>query len=233
MEKEIQIKISQLSKSYTEGLKIRTVLNDLSLSVYEGEIIVLIGKSGSGKSTFLNLLAGMDLPDKGLVNYGSVSINEMKEKERTLFRRKHIGFVFQFFNLIPTLTVYENLQLPLELNDQPHEIANEKIMDLLDRVGLADRADSFPDRLSGGEQQRIAVARALIHDPELIIADEPTGNLDVNTGTQILDLLKSLISNEGKTLIMATHSTDAVSIGDRVLSLREGVLHPVNKEMAH
>ena len=154
------------------------------------------------------------------------AINRMSERERTLFRRDHVGFVFQFFNLIPTLTVLENLLLPLELAGRPSGRDTQVAGDLLERVGLADRAGSFPDRLSGGEQQRVA----LVHDPRLVLADEPTGNLDLETGRRVLDLLDSLVRGAGKTMIMVTHSREVVGLADRLLTLRDGGLVEIDRE---
>jgi len=183
------IKLENVSKGYSEGKVIHTILSDVNLNINKGEIVILYGKSGSGKSTLLNLLAGIDLPDTGNIYFEDINITALSEKERTLFRRKRIGFIFQFFNLIPTLTVSENLKLPLELNSAPFEKANE----MLSRVGLLERVNAYPDVLSGGEQQRVAIARALIHNPDFILADEPTGNLDFDTSKQIIDLIDIIV----------------------------------------
>lgn len=224
------IELNNLNKSFREGDTIRQVLRNINLRVKEGEIIVLWGKSGSGKSTLLNLLGGMDIPDKGRITINDLTINEMSEKERTLFRRKNLGFVFQFFNLIPTLTVAENLLLPLELNAGLNRKSRLIVRELLEKVEMADRMDSYPDKLSGGEQQRIAIARALIHDPMLVIADEPTGNLDAHTSGKVISLLHDMMKERTKTLIMATHSKEIASMADRVFNLHEGQLIPVNQE---
>ncbi|MCB1056741.1 MAG: ABC transporter ATP-binding protein, partial [Acidobacteria bacterium] len=177
-----------------------------------------------GKSTLLNLLGGIDLPSAGEVIVRGTSLGELDEEGRTLFRRDHVGFVFQFFNLIPTLTVEENLLLPLELKGTCGPRQRDAALALLAEVGLADRAASFPDRLSGGEQQRVAVARALAHDPLLVLADEPTGNLDHETGLAVLDLLDRLTRRAGKTLVMVTHSREVVGLADRVLTIANGRL---------
>jgi putative ABC transport system ATP-binding protein len=216
------IELSGVSKSYQEGRGRRVVLDHTDLTVEAGELVVLLGKSGSGKSTLLNLLSGIDLPTEGSVRVGGVELSAVSERERTLFRRRSVGFVFQFFNLIPTLTVEENLLLPLELASQVDDAARSRARELLARVGLEDRAASFPDRLSGGEQQRIAVARALAHDPLLVLADEPTGNLDAETGELVLELLDELTRRSGKTLVMVTHDRDVAAIADRVLTLEGG-----------
>ncbi len=218
---EILIEIRNLSRTYEEGGRERVVLRDANARLYRGEIAVLVGKSGTGKSTLLNLLSGIDLPSAGEVVIDGVPLTRLRERERTLFRRDRIGFVFQFFNLIPTLTVEENLLLPLELKGRVRPAERQAALDLLAEVGLADRAASFPDRLSGGEQQRVAVARALAHDPLLVLADEPTGNLDLENGLAVLALLDRLTRRAGKTLVMATHSPEVVGLADRVFRIEE------------
>lgn len=200
------------------------MLAGADLAVARGEIVVLLGRSGSGKSTLLNLLAGIDLPSAGAVYVAGIEISAVSERERTLFRRRHLGFVFQAYNLLPTLTVFENLMLPLELAERTGAADRARAIELLDRVGLADRRDSFPDRLSGGEQQRVAVARALVHDPELVLADEPTGNLDLESGLAVLELLDELTRRSGKTLVMVTHGREVVGLANRVLTLSDGRL---------
>jgi putative ABC transport system ATP-binding protein len=187
--------------------------------VAQGELVALLGPSGSGKSTLLNVIAGLDAPDSGTVRVGGRDVAALDERQRTLLRRREIGFVFQFFNLVPTLTVLENIQLPLELTGQP---TGNAARELLHRVGLESRWRAFPDELSGGEQQRIAVARALAHGPRLVLADEPTGNLDSATGARVLDLLTELIRERGTTMLVATHSDAVVARADRVMALRDG-----------
>ncbi len=215
------IELRNLTKTYEEGERRRLVLCDTDVTIRRGELAVLIGRSGSGKSTLLNLLSGIDQPTSGVVVIDGVAISSLPERERTLFRRDRIGFVFQFFNLIPTLTVEENLLLPLELKGKVSAAERRAAFDLLAEVGLADRAASFPDRLSGGEQQRLAVARALAHDPLLVLADEPTGNLDLETGLQVLDLLDRLTRRAGKTMVMVTHSPEVIGMADRVFRIEE------------
>ncbi len=218
------IELVGVHKSYREGDDTHAVLRGADAVVRAGEIAVLLGKSGSGKSTLLNLVGGIDLPDRGDVLVDGTSLAALSERERTLFRRRRIGFVFQFFNLVPTLTVLENLLLPLELNGRTGPEARARALGLLERVGLAPRAGSYPDRLSGGEQQRVAIARALVHDPALILADEPTGNLDLETGRRVLDLLDELTRGAGKTMFMVTHGREVVGIADRVFTLADGKL---------
>ena len=226
------LELRDLSKVYQEGKQTRAVLSDVNAQILLGEFVVLLGPSGSGKSTLLNLISGIDVPSSGQVKFDSADLTSMSERNRTLFRRKNIGFVFQFFNLLPTLTVLENLRLPLELNGITGKIAQSRAADLLEAVGLADRGRSFPDRLSGGEQQRVALARALVHDPTLVLADEPTGNLDEDTGAQVMGLLDALVRQRGKTMVVVTHSSDVVDLADRLFLMREGTLREVLKDEA-
>lgn len=218
------VRVRGLSKEFQEGGRTRQVLDALDAEFQEGEFAVLLGRSGSGKSTLLNLISGIEKPTAGDVFINDVAITQLRERERTLFRRDHIGFVFQFFNLIPTLTVLENITLPLELAGRTGRDTNQAAAQLLEKVGLAGRETSFPDKLSGGEQQRVAIARALIHDPMLVLADEPTGNLDEETGEKIMTLLLNMTREAGKTLIMATHNPEIVPLADRVLRVHDGQL---------
>lgn len=217
----------KVSKSFDEGNKKRLVLDGIDLKIDKGEIIVMFGRSGSGKSTLLNLISGIDQVDSGKIYVDNNEITNYNEKQKTLFRRKNIGIIFQFFNLIPTLTVIENLLLPLELNSKDDK---KRANELLEQVGLADRAESYPDVLSGGEQQRVAIARALVHDPEIIIADEPTGNLDLKTGENVIKLLDELIRKKNKTMLMATHSKELIGLADRIISLKSGKINSLNAE---
>jgi putative ABC transport system ATP-binding protein len=218
------VQLQNLSKSYTEGKQTRTILENVNATFNTGEFIVVLGQSGSGKSTLLNLISGIDAPDRGDIFINNVAINRLSEHQRTLFRREHIGFVFQFFNLIPTLTVLENVTLTLQLNGAMTSTKEQEARTLLERVGLNHRQDAFPDRLSGGEQQRAAILRAIAHNPTLVLADEPTGNLDEDTGRTIVELLLELTRQVNKTLIMATHNPEVVPLADKVYRIKNKVL---------
>ena len=219
------LSIRQLSRSFREGGRVHRVLEDLGAQIARGERVAVMGRSGSGKSTLLNLISGIDTADRGSVHVDGTEVTALREPARTLFRRAHIGFVYQFFNLIPTLDVVENVRLVLELNGVRVASARERSLAVLDAVGLRDRAYSAVDRLSGGEQQRVAIARALVHEPQLLLADEPTGNLDEQTAREVLPVLLSLTRSRGATLLMVTHDEALAAAADRVLELREGRLH--------
>jgi putative ABC transport system ATP-binding protein len=225
------LELRHVSKSYREAQTRRAVLKDVSFEVERGEFVAVTGRSGTGKSTLLNLISGIDVPDSGAIRLDGVDLTALGERERTLKRRHAVGFVFQFFNLIPTLSVAENLMLPLELIGFPRDTARERVNTLLQRVDLASRAESFPDRLSGGEQQRVAVARALIHEPQLVLADEPTGNLDAETGRMVLALLSDMSRDAGKTLIIVTHSEEAAARAGRVLRIEDGRIGEVSARL--
>lgn len=218
------IQLTNVSKTYNEAGQQREVLKAISAVFAEGAFIAIQGRSGSGKSTLLNLLAGIDTPDSGAVNIKGEAINQLSEHRRTMFRRRHIGFVFQAFNLVPTLTVGENLMFPLELNGIGFATARDRVEAILAEFSLADRASSYPDRLSGGEQQRVAIARAIVHKPAIVLADEPTGNLDIDTELQILALLQRLPKEHKITVIAATHSPEIANIADNVFWLERGQL---------
>ena len=218
------IRLRNICRSYTQGSGQRAVLDRLDGEIQRGESIALLGRSGCGKSTLLNLIGGIDQPDEGEILIDGVAITALDEHARTLFRRRHIGFIYQFFNLVPTLTIEENLMLPLELNGWQPSRGRERAFELLRAVELSHRAASFPEQLSGGEQQRVAVARALAHQPDLLLADEPTGNLDAETGEQVLALLEQLVSTEQCTLLMVTHSQAVAERADRILTLVQGRL---------
>ena len=216
------LELRSVCKSYREGQTRRAVLADVDLEVRRGEFVAVTGRSGTGKSTLLNLASGIDAPDSGTIVLDGVELTALGERERTLKRRTAVGFVFQFFNLIPTLSVAENLALPLELVGRPEDAARARVDAMLERVDLLSRAESFPDRLSGGEQQRVAVARALVHEPRIVLADEPTGNLDADTGRAVLALLVQMSRDAGGTLVVVTHSEEAAARADRVLDIEDG-----------
>jgi putative ABC transport system ATP-binding protein len=220
------IRLEGLYKDYAEGGQTHIVLRDVNITFAEGQFAAIRGRSGSGKSTLLNLLAGIDTPTRGEIYIDGVCLTRLSARERTLFRRDNVGFVFQFFNLIPTLSVLENVMLPAELAGGNSRAARATALALLDQVGLVDRRDTFPDKLSGGEQQRVAIARALAHPhgPRLVLADEPTGNLDDNTGRSVIQLLSQMTRDAGKTLIMVTHSHQIAALADRVLEMQQGQL---------
>jgi putative ABC transport system ATP-binding protein len=218
------VRLDRVGKDYREGGEIRVVLREASAEIAAGEMVAIQGRSGSGKSTLLNLVAGIDLATSGEVWVEGTALHRLAARDRTLFRRDRMGFVFQFFNLIPTLTAVENVRLPAELAGGPRRSAEARARELLREVGLHDRASDFPDRLSGGEQQRVAVARALVASPRLVLADEPTGNLDDVVGRSVMDLLERLTRRAGRTLVVATHSAEVAARADRVLTIEDGRL---------
>ncbi len=218
------IELRNLTKTYPEGETERVVLRGANAVVQRAEVMVLLGRSGSGKSTVLNLMSGLDVPSTGEVLIAGRPLSRLSDAERTALRRRGIGFVFQSFNLIPTLTVLENLLLPLELNGLTGRAARVRVLGLLEEVGLAERAHGFPDRLSGGEQQRVAIARALVHEPWVVLADEPTGNLDLDTARSVLQLLERSVRNADTALVMATHSREVIGLADHIVTIRDGQL---------
>jgi len=219
------IELIDVHKSYEEGQRTHEVLTGASVTIPAGQRVAVLGPSGSGKSTLLNLVSGIDLPDAGRVRVGDTELSELTERDRTLFRRDRIGFVFQFFNLLPTLTVLENLLLPLELAGIENGGEGEgRARALLESVELGSRADTFPDRLSGGEQQRVAIARSLVHEPDLLLADEPAGNLDEDTGERVVEVLESRVAESGATLVVVTHARELAGRMDRILELDHGRL---------
>src|SRR5271167_347439 len=219
--------LKQLSRSFHEGGRVHRVLDHADARIEKGSAVAVIGRSGSGKSTLLNLISGIDRADSGSVEFDGREITALAEPARTLFRRAHIGFIYQFFNLIPTLDVIENVRLVLELNGVRGAAARARSRAALAEVGLADRAASAVDQLSGGEQQRVAIARALVHRPRLLLADEPTGNLDTTTAGTVLNVLRRTATDLGMTILIATHSLESAAIADRVIRLRDGVLDEV------
>jgi putative ABC transport system ATP-binding protein len=223
-DQSIHIRLDGVCKDYDEHGRPHTVLDGVTADIERGELIVLVGRSGSGKSTLLNIIGGLDRPSRGEIRIGGEPLSGLSEDGLARLRRREIGFVFQFFNLVPTLTAEENLLLPLELLGIERREARRRAAHWMAAVGLPDRGRSFPEELSGGEQQRIALARALIHRPGLVIADEPTGNLDLETARQVLALLDDLCRREGTTLVMATHSPEVVGVADRVFTIHDGRL---------
>lgn len=219
------ITVKRLSKSYRSGSHLYHLFDGLDLHLQQGEVVALVGASGSGKTTLLNLLSGIDTPDQGTVLLDGVDIHAKGEPQRTLIRRYKLGFVFQFFNLIPTLTVGENIALPMELTAVNPADIQPRVSKLLQRVGLKNMQDRYPDSLSGGEQQRTAVARALSHQPKILLADEPTGNLDEHTGQSIMSLLTELARDQGTTMLIVTHSKAVAAAADRIFNLHLGELH--------
>jgi putative ABC transport system ATP-binding protein len=221
---EPAVELRGVSKAFPEGRGRRVVFESVDLALARGACHVVLGRSGSGKSTLLNLISGIDLPDAGELCVLGRELTRMDEDARTRLRRERIAFVFQFFNLIPTLSVLENLLLPAELCGTRARAARPRALELLERVQLADRAAAFPDRLSGGEQQRAALARALMNAPELVLMDEPTGNLDEESGAAVIALVERLVLESGATLVVVTHSREWLRLADRVLRVHGGRL---------
>jgi putative ABC transport system ATP-binding protein len=218
------IRLVDLEKAYRQSDGGRKVLRGVNAVFAAGEFVAIRGRSGSGKTTLLNLIAGIDLPDRGEIYFGSTSLSGLTADQRTAFRRDHLGFVFQFFNLIPTLTLRENIILPAELAGRSNSTMLNRADALLARVGLEGREDDYPDELSGGEQQRVAIARAVFLEPEVLLADEPTGNLDRNTGEDVMQLINQLRTELGTLLILVTHSHRLADRADRVFMLEDGRL---------
>jgi putative ABC transport system ATP-binding protein len=218
------IRIEHLSKTYTRGGQPIPVLMDINLQVETADFISLMGPSGSGKSTLLNLIAGIDQPSSGRILINGVDIATLGESALADWRAANVGFIFQFYNLMPVLTAYENVELPLLLTNLSRRQRKEHVQACLDMVGLSDRMDHYPNELSGGQQQRVAIARALVTDPTLIVADEPTGDLDRATGEEVLKLMDELHRDLGKTIVMVTHDPKAASRASRMIHLEKGVL---------
>ena len=221
-----EVSVTDVKRSFDEGGRSREVLRGLSFDVAGGELLALVGRSGSGKSTLLNLIAGIDRPDSGRIVIDGCEVSGLDERARTLFRRAHIGFVFQFFNLISTLTVEENVRLPLELGGARAASVRAEARRLLQSVELGDRGGESPDHLSGGEQQRVAIARALVNAPAVVLADEPTGALDAETGRLVLGMFVEQSRRQGTTVILVTHSDEVARTADRVLVMQDGRIAP-------
>jgi putative ABC transport system ATP-binding protein len=218
------VQVRNLYKSFTRGTERIDVLRDLTLDVGAGEFLALMGPSGSGKTTLLNLIAGLDQPTAGTIQVGENIISEMSESELARWRTRHVGFVFQFYYLLPVLTAYENVELPLLLLPLTREQRHRQVCTALDLVGLSERMNYRPGQLSGGQQQRVGIARAMVTDPELIVADEPTGDLDTKSAQEVLKIMEILRSELNKTIIMVTHDPKAASHAQRTLHLEKGQL---------
>jgi putative ABC transport system ATP-binding protein len=228
-EEDPLIKLTDVWKIYQMGEVEFAALKGINLEIYEGEFLVVLGPSGSGKSTLMNLLGCLDIPSKGKVCLNSKDISELDESELALIRGQMIGFIFQSFNLIPTLSTEENVLLPLEFQEEDRQISRQKAAYLLDIVGLTDKKKNLPSQLSGGQRQRVAIARSLAVNPPIILADEPTGNLDTKTGDYILGFLDGLHEKEGKTIIIVTHDLDIVKYATRVVYIRDGEIEKIEK----
>ena len=224
----MQIKLRNISKNYLEAEQQHIILDGINVMIDKGEVIALVGPSGSGKTTLLNLISGIDEADSGEVliydNNDWLNISAMNDEQKTLYRRHSIGFIFQFFNLIPTLTVLENIQFPLELCNKLDKNATKNITTLLQRLSIEHKQHQYPECLSGGEQQRVAIARAIIHQPQILLADEPTGNLDDETGQRVMNILLALTKEYRMTMLIVTHSQEVAGRADRILSLKNGHL---------
>ena len=222
MATEAQVRLQNVTKTYQMGEVQVDALCGLDLAVNEGEFVVIVGPSGSGKTTTLNLIGGLDTPTSGELIVAGTNIASYDESALTAYRRDQIGFIFQFFNLLPTLTAGENVEFALELVERNGRQVHQRALALLEKVGLAERADHFPSQLSGGEQQRVAIARALAKDPLILLADEPTGNLDYRMGQKVLRVMQDLNQQEGRTVILVTHNTAIGPLGNRVVHLHDG-----------
>src|SRR5687768_12554409 len=218
------VEIRNLSKSYRRGGQVVPVLNDITLDIAAGDFVALMGPSGSGKSTLLNLIAGIDKPDGGVLRVGGIDIAEISEADLADWRAEHVGFIFQFYNLMPVLTAFENVELPLLLTRLPAAARRRHVETALEMVGLTDRMEHYPSELSGGQQQRVAIARAIITDPTILVADEPTGDLDRASAEDILTLMERLNRELGKTIIMVTHDPNAARRARTIRNLEKGVL---------
>jgi len=216
------IETHQLYKTFKLGTVSVEVLKDINLTIDEGEFVSIMGPSGSGKSTLLYLMGGLDKPTSGQVKVKGKELSIMKDKEESILRRRTLGFVFQFYNLIPNLNVEENIMLPILLDGKRLKPYRHRLEEILETVGLADRRRHTPRELSGGQQQRVAIARALINEPDIILADEPIGNLDTKTGMGIMDLLRRINQEQGKTIVQGTHSQEAAAYSQRIINLRDG-----------
>ncbi|HXF84388.1 MAG TPA: ABC transporter ATP-binding protein [Anaerolineales bacterium] len=222
-------KLTNVTRIYKVGEVETRALNGVTMSIESGEFTSLVGPSGSGKTTLLQILGCLDQPTSGSVLINGQEVTHLNRNQRAELRKGTIGFVFQFFALIPTLTAYENVEMPLLLNGKPAAERRQRVMELLDAVGMADRANNRPDQLSGGQQQRVAVARALVTNPKLVLADEPTANLDTENGEQVMEIMKKLNRETGVTFVFATHDPRVIKFANRVITLKDGVIEKDSK----
>ena len=218
------VEIKHLVKGYTRGEQLVPVLHDITLDIARGEFVALMGPSGSGKSTLLNLIAGIDKPDSGILRIDGQDITELSESDLADWRASNIGFIFQFYNLMPVLTAFENVELPLQLTNLSKSERRQRVTMTLALVGLADRMEHYPNELSGGQQQRVAIARTIVTDPTILVCDEPTGDLDKQSAADVLGMLKRLNEEMGKTIIMVTHDAHAAEAAKRIVHLEKGEL---------
>ena len=225
------LRVDNVHKTYTGGQSQVEAVRAVSFQMDRGDFVALMGPSGCGKSTLLHLCGAMDRPTKGSISIEDTNLDELNDDRLTRLRRQRIGFVFQFFNLLPTLSVLENVALPLLLEGRANQQSNERARKLLDRIGLSHRAGHFPQQLSGGEMQRAAIARAVVHEPALLIADEPTGNLDSENGARILDLISEVNRDLGITVLLATHSREVASIANRIFFMRDGCIERIESSV--
>ena len=223
-ERAVMVELRHLFKSYRRGGQILPVLRDITLDIREGDFMALMGPSGSGKSTLLNLIAGLDQADSGTIHVAGVDITTLSESELAQWRALNVGFIFQFYNLIPVLTAFENVELPLILTDLTKKERRDHVATALTLVNLEDRMDHYPGQLSGGQQQRVAIARAMVTDPTILVADEPTGDLDRTSAEEVLSLMERLSLEAGKTIIMVTHDPRAARKACSMMVLEKGVL---------
>jgi len=228
--KEVIIHLENVSKYYPMGTEVIKAVDGINISINKGDFVAVMGPSGSGKSTSMHLIGSLDIPTHGKIFLDGHDISSLHESDLAQIRGRNIGFIFQQFNLIPTLTVKENIMLPMSLQEIPPEEREERVRKLLEKVDLVDRADHYPNQISGGQQQRVAIARALANNPEVILADEPTGNLDSHTGEKVMDVLKNL-NKEGRTIVMVTHSPElAKEYADIVYWLKDGKIEKITSK---
>ena len=218
------IKANNITKSFKDGEKLVEVLKDISFTVDKGEFVSIMGASGCGKSTLLYLLGGLDAPDQGSILINDKNINKMRDREKSRVRRNDIGFVFQFYNLVQNLSVEENIMLPIIMEGKKPSSVKKELDEILDIVGLTEKRKVIPSKLSGGQQQRVAIARAVISSPDIILADEPTGNLDTNSGSEIMELFRRINKEKEITILQVTHSKEAATYGNRIIYLKDGVI---------